>query len=58
MQKIPRPVLARAPDLGAELLKGQFADFSYDLHAHDTASAVMLRESARFQRKTLDIVTR
>jgi AraC-like DNA-binding protein len=36
----------RAPDLGAELLKAQFADFSYDLHTHDTACLALITSGA------------
>jgi AraC-like DNA-binding protein len=36
----------KAPDLGAELLKGRFADFSYDVHTHDTACFALLTRGA------------
>lgn len=32
----------RAPELGAELLRGRFADFSFDLHSHDRACFALL----------------
>lgn len=31
-----------APDLGAELLRGRFADFSYDVHTHERACFALL----------------
>lgn len=34
----------RSPDLGAELLRGTFVDFSYDVHTHDTACFALLTE--------------
>lgn len=36
----------RAPELGAELLKGRFRDFSYDVHTHDTACFALLTRGA------------
>jgi AraC-like DNA-binding protein len=38
--------LWRAPDLGAELLRGNFSDFSYDVHTHDTACFSLLTRGA------------
>jgi len=32
----------QAPELGAELLRGRFADFSFDLHTHDRACFALL----------------
>ncbi len=41
------PVLFwRADDLGADLLRGRFADFSYDAHTHDTACFALITEGA------------
>lgn len=41
------PVLFwRADDLGADLLRGRFADFSYDVHTHDTACFALITEGA------------
>ncbi|WP_413723302.1 helix-turn-helix domain-containing protein [Sodalis sp. RH24] len=34
----------RSPDLKAELLRGTFVDFSYDVHTHDTACFALLTE--------------
>jgi AraC-like DNA-binding protein len=36
----------RAPDLGADLLRGQFVDFSYDVHTHETACFALLTHGA------------
>lgn len=36
----------RAPDLEAELLKARFADFSYDVHTHDTACLALITSGA------------
>lgn len=36
----------RAPDLGAELLRGEFHDFSYDVHTHETACFALITEGA------------
>lgn len=38
--------LWRAPELGAELLRGRFCDFSYDVHTHETACFALLTEGA------------
>ncbi len=38
--------LWHAGDLDAELLRGRFADFSYDLHTHDTACLALITEGA------------
>lgn len=38
--------LWRAPDLGADLLRGQFANFAYDVHTHDTACFALLTQGA------------
>lgn len=34
----------RSPDLQAELLRGKFVDFSYDVHTHETACFALLTE--------------
>jgi hypothetical protein len=36
----------RAPELGADLLSGHFADFTYDGHIHDTACFALLARGA------------
>lgn len=36
----------RAPELNAELLRGHFVDFSYDVHTHDTACFALITEGA------------
>lgn len=36
----------RAPDLGGELLRGRFSDFSYEVHTHDTACFALLTRGA------------
>jgi AraC-like DNA-binding protein len=36
----------RADDLGAELLRGRFSDFSYELHTHETACFALLTGGA------------
>lgn len=49
MQRKNKPAdvtLWRAPDLGAELLRGRFSDFSYDVHTHDTACFSLLTRGA------------
>ena len=49
----------RAPELGGELLKGRFADFSYDVHTHDTACfALLTRGAIRIRMRGQDIVAR
>jgi AraC-like DNA-binding protein len=35
-----------APDLGAELLRGAFRDFSYDVHTHETACFALITHGA------------
>jgi AraC-like DNA-binding protein len=35
-----------AADLGAELLRGRFSDFAYDLHTHDTACLALITAGA------------
>ena len=47
MVDIRNPVLFwRADDLGADLLRGRFAGFSYDAHTHDTACFALITEGA------------
>src|SRR5580698_7024178 len=36
----------RANDLGAEFLRAQFWDFSFDLHTHDTACLALITKGA------------
>ena len=49
----------RAPDLGAVLLRGRFADFSYDIHAHDTACfALLTRGAIRIRMRGTEFVAR
>ena len=49
----------RAPELGAELLRGRFADFSYDVHAHDTACFALLTGGAiRIRMRGTEFVAR
>ncbi len=49
--------LWRADDLGAELLRGRFADFAYDLHTHDTAClALITAGSIRIRMKGSEFV--
>ncbi|WP_420998236.1 helix-turn-helix domain-containing protein [Cupriavidus sp. 30B13] len=49
----------RAPDLGAELLRGSFADFSYDTHTHDTACFALLTHGAiRIRTRGTEFVAR
>lgn len=36
----------RAPELGAELLRGRFHDFSYDVHTHETACFALITDGA------------
>lgn len=48
---MPRPVNVdtsfwHAPDLGADLLRGRFTNFSYDVHTHDTACFALLTHGA------------
>jgi hypothetical protein len=38
--------LWRADDLGADLLRGRFADFAYDVHSHDTACLALITAGA------------
>jgi len=38
--------LWRAPELGAELLRGRFHDFSYDVHTHETACFALITDGA------------
>jgi AraC-like DNA-binding protein len=38
--------LWRADDLGADLLRGRFADFAYDVHTHDTACLALITAGA------------
>jgi AraC-like DNA-binding protein len=42
----PQARLWCAGDLGAELLRGRFAGFSYDLHTHDTACLALITRGA------------
>ncbi len=48
IESVPRTrtVLWHADDLDAELLHGCFADFSYDLHSHDTACLALITKGA------------
>ncbi|TDV18572.1 helix-turn-helix transcriptional regulator [Paraburkholderia caballeronis] len=49
----------RAPDLGAELLRGQFHDFSYDVHTHQTACFALITEGAiRIRMRGTEFVAR
>ena len=49
----------RAPELGGELLKGRFADFSYDVHTHDTACFALLTHGAiRIRMRGQEIIAR
>jgi AraC-like DNA-binding protein len=49
----------QAPELGAEMLRGQFADFSYDVHTHDTACfALLTRGSIRIAMQGTQFVAR
>ncbi|HTH62434.1 MAG TPA: AraC family transcriptional regulator [Paraburkholderia sp.] len=49
----------RAPDLGAELLRGQFHDFSYDVHTHETACFALITEGAiRIRMRGAEFVAR
>jgi len=36
----------RAPELGADLLRGAFHDFSYDVHTHETACFALITDGA------------
>jgi AraC-like DNA-binding protein len=38
--------LWRADDLGADLLRGRFTDFAYDVHTHDTACLALITAGA------------
>ncbi|SDV46911.1 helix-turn-helix transcriptional regulator [Chitinasiproducens palmae] len=38
--------LWRAPELGAQLLRGRFRGFSYDMHSHDTACFALITHGA------------
>lgn len=49
----------RAPELGAELLHGQFHDFSYDVHTHETACFALITEGAiRIRMRGTEFVAR
>jgi AraC-like DNA-binding protein len=49
----------RAPELGGELLKGRFSDFSYEVHTHETACfALLTRGAIRIRMRGQDIVAR
>jgi AraC-like DNA-binding protein len=49
----------RSPELGAELLRGRFAGFSYDVHAHDTACFALLTGGAiRIRMRGTEFVAR
>lgn len=49
----------RAPDLGAELLRGEFHDFSYDVHTHETACFALITEGAiRIRMRGTEFVAR
>lgn len=49
----------RAPDLGGELLKGRFSDFSYEVHTHDTACfALLTRGAIRIRMRGQEITAR
>jgi AraC-like DNA-binding protein len=51
--------LWRAPELGGELLKGRFTDFSYDVHTHDTACfALLTRGAIRIRMRGEEITAR
>ena len=51
--------LWRAPDLGAELLRGRFHDFSYDVHTHETACFALITEGAiRIRMRGTEFVAR
>ncbi len=44
---------------GAELLRGRFVDYAYDLHAHDTASFALVTEgSIRIRTRGREVVAR
>lgn len=45
-QRTTDTTIWQAPELGAELLHGRFADFSYDVHTHDTACFALLTRGA------------
>ena len=46
MPDAPDITLWHAPELQAELLRGRFVDFSYDVHTHETACFALLTEGA------------
>lgn len=49
----------RAPELGGELLKGRFSDFSYEVHTHDTACfALLTRGAIRIRMRGQEILAR
>ncbi|GLU33573.1 AraC family transcriptional regulator [Trinickia caryophylli] len=49
----------RAPDLGAELLRGRFHDFSYDVHTHETACFALITAGAiRIRMRGTEFVAR
>lgn len=49
----------RADDLGADLLRGRFHDFSYDVHTHDTACFALLTAGAiRIRMPGMEFVAR
>lgn len=49
----------RAPELGAELLRGDFLDFSYDPHTHDTACFALITQGAiRIRMRGTEFVAR
>jgi len=48
-----------APELGGELLRGQFSNFSYDVHTHDTACfALLTRGGIRIRMRGRSITAR
>jgi AraC-like DNA-binding protein len=49
----------RAPELGADLLRGRFTGFSYDVHTHDTACFALLTGGAiRIRMRGTEFVAR
>jgi AraC-like DNA-binding protein len=49
----------RAPELGAELLRGRFHDFSYDVHTHETACFALITDGAiRIRMRGAEFVAR
>jgi AraC-like DNA-binding protein len=49
----------RAPELGADLLRGRFSGFSYDVHTHDTACFALLTGGAiRIRMRGTEFVAR